>query len=75
MEILDINGDGGASSNQSKLSQAELLNLCLIGRVVVNKPIHLPTIEERLGEGPIWKPWKQMDLIQMDNNKFMVQLF
>jgi hypothetical protein len=41
--------------------------------VVVNKPIHVSTIEEKIG--PIWQPWRKIDLIQMENNKFMVQLF
>ena len=39
----------------------------------MNKPLHICTIEERLGL--IWRPWRKMDLIQMENNKFMVQLF
>jgi hypothetical protein len=49
------------------------LDLCLTDRVVMNKAIHLSTIEERLG--PIWQSWKQLDLIQMENNKFMVLLY
>jgi hypothetical protein len=41
--------------------------------VVVNKPIFLATLEERLG--PMWDPKHKMTLIPMDNNKFMVQLY
>jgi len=55
------------------LSQVELLDLCLVAKLAVNKPIHLSTIEERLC--PLWQPGRQMDLIPMENNKFMVQLF
>lgn len=73
MENLNINGDNGATSSLPQLSQAELLDLCLVGRVVVNKPIFLATLEERLG--PMWDPKQKMTLIPMENNKFMVQLY
>jgi hypothetical protein len=49
MERLNINGEHGASSKRPNLTQAELLDLCLVGRVMVNKPIHLATLEARLG--------------------------
>ncbi|KEH26398.1 hypothetical protein MTR_6g053790 [Medicago truncatula] len=35
MENLNINGDNGSSSQRLNLTQAELLDLCLVGRVVV----------------------------------------
>lgn len=57
LENPNINGDGGSSSNQPKLFQVELLDLCLIDRVVVNKPIHISTIEEKIGL--IWQPWRK----------------
>ncbi|KEH25633.1 DUF4283 domain protein [Medicago truncatula] len=72
-ENLNINGDNGAASHRPNLTQAELLDLCLVGRVVVNKPVHLATLEARLG--PIWDPMYQMSLIPMEDNKFMVQLY
>lgn len=73
MENLNLNGDSSASANRPNLTQAELLDLCLVGRVMVKKPIHLATLEARLG--PIWEPKYQMTLILMDGNKFMVQLY
>jgi len=73
MEYLNINGDNGAASQRSNLTQAELLDLCLVGRVVVNKPVHLATLEARLG--PMWEPKYQMSLILMEDNKFMVQVY
>jgi len=75
MESLNLNDDGRASNSQPNLSQAELLDLCLVAKVVVNKPIHLSTIEGRLG--PLWDPWRRMELIPIptENNKFLVQFF
>jgi len=73
MENLNIHGDNGASSQRPNLTQAELSNLCLVGRILVNKPVHLATLESRLG--PIWEPKYQMTLIPMEGNKFMVQLY
>jgi hypothetical protein len=73
MERLNINGDHGVASKRPNFTQAELLDLCLVGRVMVNKPIHLATLEARLG--PIWEPKYQMTLILMEDNKFMVQLY
>lgn len=73
MENLNINGDSGSSSKRPNLTQAELLDLCLVGRIVVNKPVHLATLEARLG--PIWEPKYKMTLILMEGNKFMVQLY
>lgn len=73
MENLNINGDNGAASKQPNLTKAELLDLCLVGRVVVNKPVHLATLEARLG--PIWEPKYQISMIPMEDNKFMVQLY
>lgn len=72
MERLNINGDQGGASKRPNLTQTELLDLCLVGRVMVN-PIHIATLEARLG--PIWEPKYQMTLILMDDNKFMVQLY
>jgi len=73
MENLNINSDHGAASKKPNLTRAELLDLCLVGRVMINKPIHLATLEARLG--PIWEPKYQMTLILMEDNKFMVQLY
>jgi len=73
MENLNIHGDNTSSSQKPTLTQAELSNLCLVGRVLVNKPVHLATLESRLG--PIWEPKYQMTLIPMEDNKFMVQLY
>lgn len=73
MENLNINGDNASSSKRPNLTQAELLDLCLVGRIMVNKPVHLVTLEARLG--PIWEPKYRMTLILMEGNKFMVQLY
>jgi len=73
MENLNINGDNSAASKRPNLTQAELLDLCLVGRVVINKPVHLATLEARLG--PIWEPKYQMSLTLMEDSKFMVQLY
>lgn len=73
MENLNINGDTASSSKRPNLTQAELLDLCLVGRILVNKPVHLATLEARLG--PIWEPKYRMTLILMEGNKFMVQLY
>lgn len=73
MERLNINGDQGGAPKRPNLTQAELLDLCLVGRVMVNKPIHIATLEARLD--PIWEPKYQMTLILMDDNKFIVQLY
>jgi len=40
---------------------------------VVNKHVHIATLEARLG--PIWEPKYQISLIPMEDNKFMVQLY
>jgi hypothetical protein len=71
MENLSLNGESSAIAKRPNLTQAELLDLCLVGRVMVNKPVHLATLEARLG--PIWEPKYQMTLILMESNKFMVQ--
>lgn len=72
MENLNLNDDGAMNANHPALSQAELLDLCLIGRVVVNKLVHLCTIEERLGS--MWQSWRKITLMSMEDNKYMVQL-
>jgi len=73
MENLNINCDNSADGSMLKLTHAELLDLCLVCRVVVNKPIHLSTLEKRLD--PMLEPRRQMTLVTMENNKFMVQLY
>jgi hypothetical protein len=52
-------------------STIQILDHCLIGRVLTDKQIRFAYFKERLGH--VWKPRKKVSILQADNGRFLFQ--
>jgi len=60
------------NTNQTK-TNPDLLYFRLIGRLLINKPIHFNTFKVRMAS--LWQPEHKVDISMMDTNCFMFKFF
>jgi len=71
---IDINGSPNASSaGSSEISHEALLELCVVGTLLTDKPVRFQIMEDRLPS--IWRPGQGVTITQADENKFLFQFY
>ncbi|GAU39464.1 hypothetical protein TSUD_158950 [Trifolium subterraneum] len=73
LNINDVEGTRHTNVDQTTLTPEELLECCLIGKLLVNKPIRFGDFQSRLAH--LWQPGKGVEIRPMEDNKFMFQFF
>ncbi|PNX81821.1 hypothetical protein L195_g037846 [Trifolium pratense] len=76
MEGLNINDTertGHTNGGSATLLPEELLDCCLVGKLLVNKPVRFGAFQDRLAI--LWQPGQGVDIIPIKYNKFMFQFF
>jgi len=74
MENLNIHETtNGQNSNSSQFSPESLLDCCLVGKVLINKPINFNALKLRLAS--FWQPGKGVTIKPIDDKKIMCQFF
>ncbi|WJX13204.1 hypothetical protein P8452_03620 [Trifolium repens] len=76
MENLNINENtiGGRNYvDPATLSSDELLELCLVGSLLSDKPVKFHVMKERLAT--IWRPGQGVSISAMEENKFLFQFY
>jgi 14-3-3 protein epsilon len=76
MDRLNINetdGTGSFNGDPATLTPEELLECCLIGKPLVNKPIRFGAFQDMLAL--LWQPGQGVNVRPMEDNKFMFQFF
>ncbi|MCI03998.1 DUF4283 domain protein, partial [Trifolium medium] len=73
LNINDTEGTGRTNGGSATLSPEELLDCCLVGKLLVNIPVRFGAFQDRLDI--LWQPGQGVDIIPMEDNKFMFQFF
>jgi hypothetical protein len=76
MENFNVNLNGspnGSSTGSSEISHEALLELCVVGTVLTDKPIRFQFMEERLPS--IWRPGQGVTITQAGENRFHFQFY
>jgi 14-3-3 protein epsilon len=73
LNINDVAGTGHINADQTTLTPEELLECCLIGKLMVNKPARFGALQDRLAL--LWQPGQGVEVRAMEENKFMFQFF
>ena len=67
------NASNGHSQPEHGQNNLDLLDCCLVGRWLSNKPIRFHATRTRLSH--LWQPEKKMDAALTENNRFLFQFF
>lgn len=74
MENFNINDSPDASSaGSSKVTQEALLELCVVGTLLTDKPVRFQILEDRLPS--IWRPGQGVTITRAEVNKFLFQFY
>jgi hypothetical protein len=76
MENFNVNindSPNGSSTGSSELSHEALLELCVVGTVLTDKPVRFQFMEERLPS--IWRPGQGVTITQAGENRFHFQFY
>lgn len=71
--IPENDGNGLINFDSSMLAPEDLIDLCLLGSLLTNKPIKLIALKDRLAQ--LWQPGQGVAISKMEENKFLVQFF
>jgi hypothetical protein len=71
LEGLSLSDEGLTVNLGADPSTVQILEHCLIGRVLTDKHIRFAYFKERLGH--FWKPGKKVSILQADNGRFLFQ--
>jgi len=72
IESLTIGEKGMTLRVDANASDMQVLDRCLIGRILTDTHIRVKYLHSRLGE--MWNPGKGLVVIPVDQNKFLFQL-
>ncbi|KAK2408369.1 hypothetical protein QL285_043886 [Trifolium repens] len=73
MENLNIHESPNPNANTQNLTPAELLDCCLVGRLLTVKPIRFNTMKDRMSK--LWQPSHGVTISAIEENRFMFQLY
>jgi hypothetical protein len=76
MENFNVNlnnSPNGSSAGSSEVSHEALLELCLVGTVLTDRPVRFQFMEERLPS--IWRPGQGVTITQAGENRFHFQFY
>jgi hypothetical protein len=71
LDGLSLSEEGLTLNLSSDSATIQILEHCLIGRVLTDKQIRFAYFKERLGH--FWKPGKKVLILQADNGRFLFQ--
>jgi hypothetical protein len=71
LDGLSLSDEGLTLNLDSDPTVVQILDHCLIGRVLTDKLIRFSYFKERLSH--LWKPGKKVSILQADNGRFLFQ--
>jgi 14-3-3 protein epsilon len=71
LDGLSLSDEGLTLNLNSDPTTIQILDHCLIGRVLTDKQIRFSYFKERLGH--VWKPGKKVSILQADDSRFLFQ--
>lgn len=76
MENFNVNFNGSnddSSDGSSEVTQEALLELCLVGTLLTDKPVRFLIMQDRLSS--LWRPGQGVTISQVEENKFLFQFY
>jgi hypothetical protein len=71
LDGLSLSDEGLTLNLESDSSNVQILEHCLIGRVLTDKQIRFGYLKERLSH--VWKPGKKVSILQAEEGRFLFQ--
>jgi hypothetical protein len=71
LDGLSLSDEGLTLNLETDYASIQILEHCLIGRVLTDKQIRFAYFKERLGH--FWKPGKKVSILQADNGRYLFQ--
>jgi hypothetical protein len=71
LDGLSLSDEGLTLNLETDSASIQILEHCLIGRVLTDKQIRFAYFKERLGH--FWKPGKKVSILQADNGRYLFQ--
>jgi hypothetical protein len=69
LDGLSLSDEGLTLNLDSDPNTTQILEHCLIGRVLTDKQIRFAYFKERLGH--VWKPGNKVSILQVDDGQFL----
>jgi hypothetical protein len=69
LDGLSLSDEGLTVNLGTDPNSIQILDHCLIGRVLTDKQVRFAYFKERLGH--FWKPGKKVSILQADNGRFL----